>query len=295
MKYIVILFIIFIIVLISYNNTYKCLKNNVEKFNNNVVICFFGVIPRSIKYTYKSIKENIIDVLNENNYNVDIFVFNLNVENTKVDDTLIDQQDISIIPFNYFEEYKQNDLDNEIKDIAKKVHLKFRSDYNEVLIQNAVRQMYSEYRVGLFLEKNLKKYDIAIVCGPDYFIANKINIKDIKDSYLNNNFYTTMVNDAQGYTNGFYIEKPEILIKPLTRFKELHNYLPTDKDYESVLKQSIENNNITRNTTNLVFFKIRANKDVHWQGGERTDFLNTEEKEEVIKKYKFLKENLNFL
>jgi hypothetical protein len=261
----------------------------------HIVLCLFGVISRSIKYTYKSIKENIIDVLN-NNYIVDIYVFNLNIKNNKIDGEYVNQKDVSIIPYNYYEEYQQDILDAEIEDIKKKINIKFRPDYYPEIIKNAMRQMYSEHRVGLFLEKNLKKYDIAVVCGPDYFIANKININDIENSYINNNFYTSTVNDASGYTNGFYIGKPDILIRPLLRYKELYRYLPTDKDYESVLKDSIVNNNITRNITKIVFFKIRANKTIAWQGGGRTDYLDTnEEKKEVNKKYNELKTYLSKL
>ena len=49
-----------------------------------VLVCFFGVVPRSIKYTYSSIQKHLISILNEK-YDVDIYVFNLNVKKTKVD------------------------------------------------------------------------------------------------------------------------------------------------------------------------------------------------------------------
>ena len=43
--------------------------------------------------------------------NVDIYVFNLNVENKLADNTLLNQNDIKIIPYTYFEEQKQSCLD----------------------------------------------------------------------------------------------------------------------------------------------------------------------------------------
>jgi len=49
-----------------------------------VIVCLTGVINRSIKYTWDSIKNNIIDQLKKE-YEVDIAVFNNNVEDCKVD------------------------------------------------------------------------------------------------------------------------------------------------------------------------------------------------------------------
>ena len=136
-----------------------------------IIFCFFGVIPRSIKYTYQSIKENILDVLSKNNYKVDIYVFNLNVGYTLVDNNSMNQEDINIIPYNFYEEYLQDDLDIDIEKLNKVANLKFRTNYTKQNTQNALRQMYSEYRVGLFLEKIKNNYDISIICGPDYYLS----------------------------------------------------------------------------------------------------------------------------
>ena len=40
----------------------------------NIAILFFGMAPRSIKYTWESINENIINVLKDNGFNIDIFM-----------------------------------------------------------------------------------------------------------------------------------------------------------------------------------------------------------------------------
>ena len=78
------------------------LCNLAFKFNESfdvkekIVVCFFGVIPRSIKYTWNTIKNNIIDPL-KGKYYVDIYVFNMNVEDVKVDDVKLNQKYINII------------------------------------------------------------------------------------------------------------------------------------------------------------------------------------------------------
>ena len=83
-----------------------------------IILCFFGVIPRSIKYTFQSIKTNLIDILKKN-FIVNIYVFNLNVGDIKVDKVKIDNKDINIIPFDYFEEYNQSVLDIKINTLRK--------------------------------------------------------------------------------------------------------------------------------------------------------------------------------
>jgi len=96
----------------------------------NIIFCLFGVIPRSIKKTWNSINSNIIKFLKEKGINVDIYVFNLNVENKLVDNTLLNQNDIKIIPYTYFEEEKQSDVDKIIE--QKCIYgCKFRRDYND--------------------------------------------------------------------------------------------------------------------------------------------------------------------
>ena len=207
----------------------------------------------------------MIDVLKKQ-FNIEIYVFNLNIKNTKVDSKILNQDDIKIIPTNYYETYDQDVLDKEIDKICNKIKCKFRNDYSNSTIRNAIRQMYSEYRVGLFLEKNKNKYDGAVICGPDYYLLNSINLEDVNNSLKNNNVYTTMVNDAQGYTNGFYFGKLELLIPILKRYEKIELYLPINKDYEYLLKKSFEDNKINRSVTHLFFFKIRANNMIAWQG-----------------------------
>jgi hypothetical protein len=229
-----------------------------------VCLCFFGVIPRSIKYTIKSIEDNIINQLREK-YIVDIFIFNLNVEHTKVDNNILNQKDINLIKYNFYEETKQTDLDLEINKLFDSGICKMRTDYTQEMIRNSIRQMYSEYRVGCFLEKNKSQYKGAVICGPDYYIVNKLNINC--NYFLNNNeIYTTCVNDAQGITNGFYIGKIDALVPVLKRYNKIKEYLPTDKDYENVLKRSFDKNNIVCKKIDLLFLKIRSNKYIARQG-----------------------------
>ena len=231
---------------------------------DKICLCFFGVIPRSIKYTIESIEHNIIKQLKQK-YIIDIFVFNLNVENTRVDGTILNQKDINLINYTFYEEEKQSDLDIEIKKLYDMGICKMRNDYSNRQILNSIRQMYSEYKVGCFLEKNKDNYKGAVICGPDYYIVNNLDINTDYFSY-DNTIYTTRVNDAQGITNGFYIGTINSLVPVLKRYKNITEYLPTDKDYENILKRAFDKNNIIRKKIDLLFVKIRSSKRIARQG-----------------------------
>tara|TARA_B100000902_G_C27321301_1_gene924761 strand:+ start:2486 stop:3253 length:768 start_codon:yes stop_codon:yes gene_type:complete len=233
-----------------------------------IVVCFFGVVARSAKYTYNNLYENIINVLKKE-YDVDIYVFNNNVENTKVDNKQLNNNDAKLINSNVYEEEKQSAIDKKIEEMIKikKIKIKMRGDYSITHIKNAIRQMYSEEKVGNFLEKNKNKYKCSVICGPDYYLLDNINLQHVKNSINNDSIvYTTSVNDAQGFTNGFYIGTPNSCSKILKRYSILDKLLPTDKDYEYLLKEAFIIHNIKRLVTNTKFLKIRANKYIARQG-----------------------------
>jgi len=240
------------------------------------VICIYGVIPRSIKYTINSVKKNVINVLQEH-FDVSIYVFNMNVENNVVDNTILDQNDIKLIPYNFYEEKIQQDFDIELSEKQKQFNLTFRSDYTPIITQNALRQMYSEYRVGQFLQKN--NFDFAVAFSSDFYFANKINIEDCLHSINNTNMlYGSIINEGQGFSNGFFFGNPKPLSIIMKRFEIIETYLPINADYELVLKLCFERNNILRKITNIIVFKIRANKNVFgWPNQNYNNICNIHE------------------
>jgi hypothetical protein len=284
-KFLIIILILFLFLLCN-----LAFKFN-ESFNvkEKTVVCLFGVIPRSIKYTWDSIKENIIDPL-KGKYDVDIYVFNMNVEDVNVDDVKLNQDDINIIPYTYKEEEKQTKIDKELDELCKNIVCEFRPDYSPKTIRNSLRQMYSEYRVGLFLEKNMNKYKKAIICGPDYYIANKLNINNLNNS--NNYVYRTIVNNGQGYTNGLFFGNTNLVIPLLKRYDNLYKYLPNKADYEYVFKKSFDDNNIPSKICDITFFKIRANKNISWQGGKNCYGKCIENKKKYLPLYNKLQKEL---
>jgi len=243
---------------------------------DKIILCYFGTCSRAIKYTVNNHIENILNVLNPI-YDIDIYVFNNNVEDSLIDNVIQNNDDVKLINSTYYEEETQSVIDNNINDYVKLHHitLRFRYDYTKSVIQNAMRQIYSEEKVGIFLEKHMDTYKCAIVCNPDCYLFNTISVNDVMNSINNSNIvYTTTVNDAQGYTNGFYIGSLKPMIKILKRYSVLSQLLPTNYDYEYILKQVFINNNIDRCISNVKFVKIRSNKDLPRPGELKLSLFN---------------------
>jgi hypothetical protein len=238
-----------------------------KRETQKVIICFFGVVPRSIRYTHNNLKKNLIDVV-KSKYEVDIYTFNNFVDNTLVDCVDLCNNDIKFMDMTFFEEEKQSDIDIKNQKIVDSDLCNMWSDkYRKNRLKNSLRQMYSEEKVGLFLEKNINDYKCAIVCGPDYYLLNNINLEHVEKSINNlNSVYTTRVNDGQGYTNGFYIGSIQPMIHILKRYSMLEQLLPTDKDYEFLLKEAFRIHEVNRLITDTVFIKIRNNQTIARQG-----------------------------
>ena len=246
-------------------------------------LCLFGVIPRGGEKTFNSINKRIYDVLIQNGFDITVYIFNMNVEDTLVDGEKVSQTFLDKIPFkcDKYEEIKQKKFDTYIHKRCKKTleHCKFHKAYDPATIKNALRQMYSESRIGRFLEKNSTS-DVVVVCGPDYYIANDININHVNDAINSDVVYTAQVNNGGGgYTNGFYIGKPANITK-ITKYR-LDDYKSTNKDYEYMLKSAFDKYKVPHKFTDIVFFKIRKNGEVYWQGSTKTTFLPKSEAESV--------------
>tara|TARA_B100000035_G_scaffold145958_1_gene124315 strand:- start:15475 stop:16764 length:1290 start_codon:yes stop_codon:yes gene_type:complete len=203
-------------------------------------------------------------------YDVDVYVFNLDVGTTIVDGRSVNAMNYNIIKMTYYEEYKQDELDDELDILYQNGIMKMRRDYTAISIRNAVRQMYSECRVGRFLENNKDKYSAAVICGPDYYLLNTINMYDVQRCMSELDIvYTTDVNDGDGYTNGFYIGHLDPLIKVLKRYEIIEDLMPTTRDYEYLLKRTFEIYGISRKLTDMLFVKIRNNDTIRRQGKMR--------------------------
>ena len=176
----------------------------------------------------------------------------------------LNRDDINIIPYKFIEEIDKTQLD----EIIVKKKCPWRKNYSKNNSNNALRQLYSEEQAGKFILKNIHSYDLALVLGPDYYYSQPINLNHLKSCLTNSSVYAAVSNDAEGYTNGYYFGKPELISKVAIRFSYFDSWqCKLGRDYEKLFKYAFDFYKIERLPTNMIFFKIRADKDVVLQGG----------------------------
>ena len=257
-----------------------------------IVVCLTGGVNRSIRYTWQSIQDNMIEPL-QKDYQVHIAVFNNNVEDCLVDGVPINNRDMLLIHYNYLYEYKQTEIDEEIKQIDG-----YEKDYHPYFFgkmkQNGIRHMYIESKVAKFLTKNKDVYDYVIVSNPDYFYLNKLNVdclQNIKEDTIGTCHHWEY---GDMCTDGFYIGFPNSIINILNRLS-IYSHLTTNYkkpmlNYERILNESILYNNLHRLKLDFYFLKIRANLELENGALEKSksiyykmfdDFLNTNKDKEI--------------
>lgn len=224
-----------------------------------IVVCLTGVVNRSIQHTWMSIQDNLIEPL-QKKYDVEIAIFNNNVEDCFVDGVLVNNKDMSVISHNYLYEYKQKEIDREIEQM-KGYEIDYSPYFTGKLKQNAFRLLYIESKVAEFIETNKNVYEYVVVSNADYFYVNQFPIDSL--TTINENSLGTCHHlDAGGITDGFYVGCPNTIYKLMNRI-HTHELVVKDKSYgcsyEKQLQQWFLLNNITRIKLKLVFVKIRAN------------------------------------
>lgn len=241
-----------------------------------VILCLFGVIPRSIKHTYSRIKEKII-VPVKKEHDLNVYVFNLDTGETKVDGKKMNQEDCKIIESDYFEQHLQTDADKELDELCKDGKCVIQKlDYISDRTKNSLRVMYSEYQISKFLQKHASNFDYVIVFSADYYPIQELFIPDDME-----NVFTSDQGDfLDGYTDGFYMGPLVNIVKIQKRYEILDELLPTPQrgNHETIFKEGFLRNGIVRKIYPLNFLKIRANGQIKIFSKKR----------EVVKEYRKL-------
>ena len=283
-KILIIVIVILLIILWFYSRNYKYSKLYENK-RYKIAVIIHGYAPRSFKYTYKSIQENIINKLNTK-HEVDVYHYSLLSKNNKINSSRKEEFDINI---------NNNDV-NLLK--CNKIETEFQENLN--LYSNITCTNYKAKNMNLNFMRSInselecmkrfpiKKYDICVMVSSDSFILKSINEKEIKDSYKSNCLYTTKYNKWKGLANGFYIAPPNILHKICTRYYDFPNWCSKNinKNAEQFLKAVVHANKIKNKDSNMYYLKIRAT-------GKSNNYINLidnydiKNKDEIKKKFKY--------
>ena len=152
----------------------------------NVAVAFYG-ITRSLKHTIKSIQKNILDVLRDNNFEVDIYQHTYSLSSDyinprakeRINAKNIDNDEYKLLNPDYFERQDQNEIKTQLKLREYRKHgdpwkSKFCS------LDNYILGSYSKFRVTDMIEKNAKEYKYVFFVRPDCLYLNKLPVGSIK-------------------------------------------------------------------------------------------------------------------
>ena len=241
-----------------------------------VALCVYGPIDRASPITYISMRRMLLEPMRAAGMRVTIFTFDLLLRPpAKIDGVPVCEN--KIFPCDVCTSTDQASL--QLAKTPKKFFTRYTSAHwvakeNQLhaagssSVVNALRQLYSESRVGGWLRENLGRFDVAIACCPDLFFARHLNLTDVliaagrhPDSAAAGGaerlVYTTNLNDEGGITNGFYIGSPSALAPLLSRYHNLST-LDARETYEKLLSDAFRQMRRRRRVTKMVFFKVCA-------------------------------------
>ena len=255
-----------------------------------IALCFFG-ITRSLKYTIKSINERIINILNKNNVEYDIFLHTYYLKNynnirTRESKSDIDNDEYKLLKAKYVQIDNQDKIKKEINMEQYRTHKDpWNTNYNSV--DNFILAQYSKLQIVKMIEKSDNSYDYIIYLRPDVLYISDINLNffnKITDHVIcipdfhcfKNNF-----NDRFAITNKetykIYGEIFNDLLE-VSKKKELHS--------ETIIGDKLQQQNISIYHIHFRFLRIRCD------GRCEDHIFNNYYSEDVIKKKK---NKLNFI
>jgi hypothetical protein len=137
-----------------------------------VAIGFFG-ITRSLKYTIQSIRENIFEILKNNNIEYDVYIHTYYLKNYKnirtgeiVNDGDIDNEEYKLLNADYIEIDDQNVISEQINLHLYRTHEDpWETNYNSV--DNFILAQYSKMKLTKMIEKKQSNYKYVLFMRPD--------------------------------------------------------------------------------------------------------------------------------
>ena len=237
-------------------------------------ICFFGVIGRSLKYTFQSIQLNILEVLKENNIDYDIYIHNNYIENLtcpraeesncKINNLIYKQ----LNPIK-FSETKQMDFDKSYnwQQIFKNGD-GHRDGFNSIM--NAIRELYSVKQVTQLWESNDENYDFFIYLRPDLLYINKLDIELIlQNLHIKNVLFTPNWDKFYGLNDRIYFGNKDTILKIAKRIDfipELISQTNIVYNAEHYMKLVVKKFNISTIDIMLKGLRVRADGRIQETG-----------------------------
>ena len=157
-----------------------------------ICICFYGLVQRSIKYTFDSIQTNIFNVLKNNNIEYDVYLHTYDATFSNSDrsgeyDIPVDVDDYKLLnPSKYIiESYDDFNKNFNFYQFTKKYSDPWNNNYSSMI--NWIREMNSHSRVTELWETNKNVYDLCLYVRADLmyitplpieYLLNKLSLFD---------------------------------------------------------------------------------------------------------------------
>jgi hypothetical protein len=155
----------------------------VKKPKKKVAVCFWG-ITRSLKYTIETIKERILNMLENNNIDYKVFIHTYSVHGiynnswSKETNIVLDNDEYKLLEADFIE------IENE-NDVRKKINFnEYRSKRdpwknNYDCVDHFIYCLYSKQKVTQMVKNSGENFDYILYFRPDVYYLN-----DFQTSYL---------------------------------------------------------------------------------------------------------------
>jgi hypothetical protein len=238
----------------------------------------FGTLCRAWNITWPTVEERVIRVLRAHGAHVRLLFFSLEPSDAAVDGCPCRAPPIFNGSGILIEERAQASVDAEIAAKCNVANCSFSLPYywrwphSPRVVQNSMRQMYSEARLGAMLRAHASQLDVAVVTGPDFYLNLDVSVRDVlrvarRSPDAQNLVFLSRTQEISGFTNGYYIGSPHSVAKIMDRYSSFPDPNRTALSYENVLQRAFVNHRVRRADTEQVFFKVRNNGKVQWSGG----------------------------
>lgn len=149
-----------------------------------VALCFFG-ITRSLKYTHKLLKENVIQEISKNGskngYKIDLFMHTYKIDGkynnfrAKEFTNNIDNDEHKLLDIQFLQIDDQNEIKSQLNlNQYRSYPDPWKSRYNSV--DNFILAQYSKLQLKNMIKKSEQIYDYVIFIRPDCLYEQKFNV-----------------------------------------------------------------------------------------------------------------------
>ena len=244
-----------------------------------VAVCIYGVVGRSIRWTWPTIESRVVVPLEEAGWSVTIYIFNMQVGKTRVDNNSIDAEAHRMIYSSARRDIVYEEENQHGQAVTEAVLNKTRNPAfvmytTNITNTNALRKMYSEMRVGRYLRRHRMEFDVAIATSADHGFPLPIPLATVRAAASESlkdevHLGSHLVSGRIDIDDGFYLGRPDVLAKFMMRFNEVpapwHDYAVRGANkrthtviFETILRQSLQHYNISIRKAQVVFYKVRS-------------------------------------